>query len=147
VFDRVPVLGDDVSRFLWPEWVGRRPPNPEQEKNAAMTPMMNWLKANTPADAKIVGPRQIRMGALRPIVHEWGGAVMLIEGDPAAFIEAYRRERQLRSPEYQNPAEKSKLFVSWGADYWVTNRFIPELPLAYSDSGWFVYDLRNSFVR
>lgn len=144
VFNNVPILGDDVSRFLWPAWTGRRPSNPGEEDNVRnLVPAMNWIKANTASDAKFVGPRQIRMGALRSVVHEWAGAVMLVEGDPNGFIEATRRERQLRSPDYQDPIKRSKLIASWGADYWVTSDSVPGLLPAYAESGWFIYDLRG----
>jgi len=146
-FDRVPILGDDVSRMLWPQWIGRTQPNAEAANIRDMVPVMNWIRTNTSIGAKFVGPRQIRMGAMRPVLHEWGGAVMLVEGDPRGFVEAARRERQIRSPEYKDPLKQIELISSWGADYWVTNKSVSNLPVAYATPGWFIYDLRTSQAR
>jgi hypothetical protein len=70
--------------------------------------------------------------------------VLLIEGNPQAFVEAARRENMLREPQYQDSVEKSKLIAGWGADYWVTKTYDPRLHLAFADAGWFVYDLSGS---
>lgn len=141
IFNRVPLLGDDFCRFLWPEWMMTTPPPEFGDKQ--MDSLLKWIRENTPVDAKFVGPRPIRIGALRSVIHDWAGAVILIEGDPKGYLAAARREQQLRSPEYRDPMEKAKLMASWGGDYWVTSYAVPTLRLAYTSDGWFVYDLRG----
>lgn len=145
VFDRVPVLGDDVSRFLWPAW--GKPESFKVEEGQIVHKnidgVLRWIRGNTAEDAKFVGPRQIRAGSLRPVIHDFAGAGMLIEGSPKALVEAARRERELVKAEAQGPFQESQLYVTWGADYWVTQVFVPDLRLVYSDSGWFVYHLKN----
>jgi hypothetical protein len=146
IFDRVPVLGDDVSRFLWP--AGSEVPlgnksGREYASESRMNGMLSWIKANTPENARFVGPRSIRAGALRSVIHDFAGAGMLIEGNPQGFVEAARREKELREPEYADTVAKSKLIASWGADYWVTRTYEPRLHLCYSDEGWFTYDLHG----
>jgi hypothetical protein len=134
VFDRVPILGDDVVRYLWPG--GAQAPQQTNMQN-----LFQWIRENTPEDSQFMGPREISPAALRPVVHDWKSAVFLIEGNPAAFVEAAKRERMLRSSEYDNPQLRTKLFADWGADYLVTRALLPHLRQAYSDSGWYVYDL------
>jgi hypothetical protein len=146
IFDRVPLLGDDVSRFLWPAGSEAPTGNKSGRGNASefrMDGMLSWIKANTPQNAKFVGPRSIRAGALRAVIHDFAGASMLIEGNPQGFVEAARREKRLREPAYADTVEKSKLIASWGADYWVTRTYEPRLHLCYSDEGWFTYDLHG----
>lgn len=138
-FNHVPVLGDDVSRFLWPDWMMRQ----QQPGEWQMDSVLKWIREHTAADAKFVGPRPIRIGALRAVIHDWAGAVILIEGDPKGFVEAARRELQLRAPEYQDPAAKAKLLASWGADYWVTPNVVQPLRPVYQGDGLFIYDLRE----
>jgi hypothetical protein len=141
-FNHVPLLGDDVCRFLWPEWMMAQQSSPTQSERQ-MDAVLKWIRENTAADAKFVGPRPIRIGALRSVVHDWAGAVILIEGDPKGFVEAARRELQLRAPEYQDPAAKAKLMAGWGADYWVTPYSVPTLRRVYQSDDLFVYDLRE----
>lgn len=140
VFDRVPLLGDDFARFLWPSWVTGSASNPG---SVEMDNLLKWIRENTPADAKFVGPRQIRIGALRSVIHDWAGAVILIEGDPAGYVKAARRESELRSPAYQDPTKRANLIAGWGADYWVSTTVVPNLPIVYRDSVWFVYSLES----
>ena len=137
VFDRVPLLGDDVVRYLWPRLAG---PLPFSEQ---MGGVLAWARDNTPEDAKFIGPRIIRVGAQRPVIYDFAGAGMLIEGNPELFIEAARKKRQFESPEYSDPARRAELLSSWGGDYWVTKMKTPELRLAYADAGWYVYDIRE----
>jgi hypothetical protein len=143
-FDRVPLLGDDVSRFLWPKWGGQVEAVSDSRvaSELAMDGILEWIKTNTSADATFVGPRAIRAGALRAVIHDFAGAGMLIEGNPQAFIETAKRENTLREPRYQDVVERSKLIASWGADYWVTKVYDSRLRLAHSDHGWFIYDLQ-----
>jgi hypothetical protein len=148
VFDRVPVIGDDTFRFLWPRWnqpgAVKAPGEVEETSEQNMVGVLNWIKANTPENAKFVGPRPIRAGTLRPVIHDWAGAVVLIEGNPKALIEAAKRQMELNKPEFRDPVERSKLIASWGADYWVTTAYTPQLNLAYADSGWYVYALSQN---
>lgn len=139
LFDRVPLLGDDFARFLWPGRITG--PGYVNADDMEMDDLLKWIRENTPADAKFVGPRPIRIGAFRSVIHDWGGAVILIEGDPAGFVKAAQREELLRSPAYQDSTEKAKLIASWGADYWVTTTSVPGLSLVYHNSVWFVYAL------
>jgi hypothetical protein len=76
-------------------------------------------------------------------VHDWKGAVILIEGNPQAFVEAARKESLLRTPEYRQPTRRVQLFADWGADYWLTRYYVPELPISHAESGWVLYDLRG----
>jgi hypothetical protein len=143
VFNSVPILGDDVARYLWPTWTKTVKDSPVTDQEN-MDQVLGWIRNNTTTDAKFVGPRQIRAGALRPVIHDFAGAGMLIEGNPQAFIEAARRERMLRQPEYQDPMRRVVLMASWGADYWVTRVYEPGLRLAYTDQKYFIYDLRGN---
>ena len=139
VFDQVPALGDSVCRSLWPPWIysGRA----SDRGNASLEALLQWIKENTPEDAKFIGPSLIRIGSLRAVIHDTKGAGMLIEGNPRQFVQWARRERRLRGPEYRDPVARSELFCSWGAQYWVTTKHTPDLRLVYSNSGWFVYFL------
>jgi hypothetical protein len=140
VFHRVPVLGDDVVRFLWPSWIEPRPLN--VWFGHRMEPVLQWIRENTEADAKFAGPGLIRVGALRPVIHDWVGAGLLVEGDPRGFIEAARRQAMLRSGPPGDAAFAKRLFESWGAEYWVTGMVLPgETPL-FESRGWKVYRLR-----
>jgi hypothetical protein len=105
--------------------------------------ILKWIEENTAENAKFVGPRLIRPGSLRPVIYDFAGAGMLIEGNPRAFVEAVKRKRQLQQPEYRDPVKTSQLIASWGADYWMTRIYEPDLRLAHADAGWFIYDLRT----
>ena len=138
--DGIPYFGDDVTRMLWPdlgfgEAVGW--PN-----DRTLDRVLDWIKSDTPADAKFVGPRVIRPACLRSVIHDWGGAGMLIEGNPKAFVEAARRERLFRELVKPNPNGAGRLFRPWGADYWLTRLRADSLNVAHADSPWYVYDLR-----
>ena len=137
IFNGVPFLGDDVVKFLWP---GRDGPRPFSEQ---MDGVLRWARENTAEDARFVGPRLIRVGAQRPVIYDFAGAGMLIEGDPEAFVEAARRRLQLKAPEYADPVAQADLFASWGGEFWVTQTQAPKLKVAYYDSGWYVYDIRG----
>jgi hypothetical protein len=79
---------------------------------------------------------------LRPVIHDWVGAGLLVEGDPRGFIEAARRQAMLRSGPPGDAAFAKRLFESWGAEYWVTGMVLPgETPL-FESRGWKVYRLR-----
>jgi hypothetical protein len=138
-FDRVPVLGDDVARFLWPDNWFSRPVDLAGNDN--MDDVLHWIRENTDRDAKFVGPRQIRAGALRPVIHDFAGAAMLIEGNPRAFVEAAKREMILHHTEYRDPVKRMRLFAGWGANYWVAPFKDPSLHPVYSGINWSVYDL------
>jgi hypothetical protein len=140
LFDRVPFLGDDVARFLWPVWTTNVRNGTQQEN---LDDVLRWIREITTPNSKFVGPRQIRAGALRAVVHDFAGAGMLIEGNPQAFIEAARREREMRLIQYDNPAARVGLFASWGADYWVTRDYETDVPVVFTDRRYFVYDLRG----
>lgn len=139
VFDGVPVLGDDVCRFLWPQW-NKATASRETE---SMDALLAWIRENTTEDAKFIGPRQIRIGGLRSVIHDSKGAALLIEANPEAFVGWARRTKTLEQAENDEPVQRAKLFASWGADYWVTRRHAPDLSLVYSNAVWFVYDLRD----
>lgn len=141
VFDRVPFLGDDISRLLWPSFI--KP----YASSESMGKVLEWIRDNTDEKAKFVGPRVVRVGALRPVIYDIAGSGMLIEGNPKAFVEVARRRRQLKNPEYKDPVEEGRLYFSWGADYWITQKEVGTLPLAYADSGWFVYDLKRKYQQ
>jgi hypothetical protein len=131
-FDHFPILGSDMARYLWPgrPWHGVRMEN-----------LLAWIRANTSPDTRFAGPHLIRVGALRPVVHDFASAVLLIEGNPAAYVQTARRELLLRSPENRSPEAKARLFASWGADLWVTRLQAPSLPRLFSADGWTVYEL------
>jgi len=139
VFHRVPVIGDDVIRFLWPSWVEPRPLNVWFGQN--MEPVLEWIRENTGADTKFAGPGLIRVGAMRPVIHDWVGAGLLVEGDPQGFIETARRQAMLGSGPPGDPAFAKHLFETWGAEYWVTRLVLPGETPVFASSGWKVYRL------
>lgn len=146
VFKNVPILGDDIVRFLWPVNLGQIDEQEHDLTRARTDPIngvLRWIRNNTPPEAKFVGPRAISSFALRSVIHDWKGAVVLIEGNPAGFVKAANMEKTLRQPRYADPKHRAELFVTWGADYWVTRWQVPDLPIAYSEPSWFVYDLRT----
>ena len=140
-FDRVPLMGDDVVRFLWPS-MGK--PRQLNASSTNLDGILKWIEKNTSENARFVGPRLIRPGALRPVIYDFSGAGMLIEGNPREFVEAIRRKKQLAQPEYNDIVKRSQLFASWGADYWMTKAYIPSLRLVHLEAGWFIYDLRTN---
>jgi|GEM_PF-833537 len=142
IFNRVPMLGDDVCRFLWPGWISAQ--SAPHTRDEHMEDMLAWIREHTSPNSKFVGPRLIRVGALRPVIHDWAGAGMLIEGNPEAFVKAAERERQLRKLKRRSDAVGlSKLIAGWGADYWVTHMSVPSLSPVYSNTDWVVYDLHS----
>lgn len=145
LFDRVPVLGNDIARLLWPRSGNRQFPGADgvtgSEQSVAR--ILPWIRDHTPEGAKFVGPRPIRAGSLRAVVHDWAGAVVLIEGNPLAFVEAAKRQRLLRDPRYSDPVQRSGLLASWGADYWVTKIRTTALEQVHEDGNWYIYRLRK----
>jgi len=140
VFDGVPVVGDEIVRQLWPPSIG-----PATEADIErLTPVIHWIRENTSVEAGFIGPRLIRVGALRSVIHDFAGAVMLIEGNPQAYVASARRQAEFRRAEQLGALAQAKLFASWGADYWVTRSVAPGLAVAYGNSHWFVYDLKGS---
>lgn len=140
IFNNLPVLGDDVFKFLWPKWSISHPANTQGYE---LMSALQWIKKNTPKDAKFVGPRLIRIVSQRSIIFDGKAASLLIEGNPHKFIEWAKREQELRKPEYQNPIKKGRLFASWGGEYWMTQAYLPEFSLIYSNSEWYVYGLKG----
>ncbi|RPI52974.1 MAG: hypothetical protein EHM55_15115 [Acidobacteria bacterium] len=138
VFDSIPGVGDEVVRQLWPPSAG-----PATEPDiGSLTTVIDWIRDNTSTDAGFIGPRLIRVGALRSVIHDFAGAVMLIEGNPRAYVATARRQEDIRRAELHGALAQARLFASWGADYWVTRTVAPGLTVAYSSTPWFVYDLR-----
>ena len=140
VFDRVPFLGNDVCRMLWPGWAPRAQ---QEEDNNGLDAVLVWIRQHTTEEARFIGPRLIRVGGLRPVIHDWAGAGMLIEGNPKAFVKAWKRQRAVRVLEKENPAGLPELYAEWGADFWVTKLEVPEWPVAFRKTPWRVYDLRE----
>lgn len=141
LLDRVPYFGDDACRMLWP---GAKSSGVSEETLRGLENVHRWIRKNTGPDAKFVGPRDIRVGALRAVIHEMSGAGMLIEGNPRAFVDAAKREWQLREVSRETPSAVAPLLRRWGADYWVTTQAVADLPAAYEDGPWHVYDLRKA---
>lgn len=141
VFDNVPFLGDDVCRMLWPFTTYQD----EKARHSlqGLETVSKWIRENTDSDAKFVGPREIRIAACRPVIHDWSGAGMLIEGNPKAFIEAARREKALEAAQKDDPEAIPELVASWGADFWVTDTVVHGVKIAYENQGCIVYDLRK----
>ncbi len=136
VFDGIPVLGDDVCRELWPKiLVGKK----KTGSATRIDGVLHWIRENTPKEAKFIGPRWIRVGALRSVIHDWGGAGMLIEGNPEAFVQAARREKAFRDARASGDVKTLQLLAEWGADFWVTKDVIPSAEVAYLDGNWCVY--------
>ncbi len=140
VFDSVPGVGDEAVRQLWPPSEG---PATEPDIDS-LAVVIDWIRENTPVDAGFVGPRLIRVGALRSVIHDFAGAVMLIEGNPQAYVATARRQEEMRRAEERGSQAQAALFASWGADSWVTRAVAPGVTVAYSSRSWFVYDLRGS---
>jgi hypothetical protein len=138
IFDAIPGFGDEIVRQLWPPTVG-----PATEPDIGpLTTVIDWIRDNTSTDAGFIGPRLIRVGALRSVIHDFAGAVMLIEGNPRAYVATARRQAAFRRAERQGALAQARLFASWGADYWVTRTVAPDLTVAYRSAPWVVYDLR-----
>ena len=137
IFDNVPVFSDDIIRSLWPGWFVN------QRKDHELFMAMEWIKGNTSINDKFVGPREIRVGGPRPVIHEFAGAGMLIEGNPHQFVATAKRERIFRSLEVLSPQDLAKTLAGWGADFWMTKIISPEVPLVYSNSLWKIYDVRS----
>jgi hypothetical protein len=136
VFNGVPVLGDDVCRELWPKMLSAENSlTPEARIDAAL----GWIRSNTPIDAKFVGPGQVRVGGLRAVIHDFGGAGMLIEGNPDAFVQAARRETALREARTHGNQRTLELLAEWGADFWLTKDLVSSAQPVYSDGTWHVY--------
>lgn len=140
-FDRVPFLGDDVVRSLWPGHVCAELSASRRTEN--FHEVLNWIRAHTPESARFVGPREIRPVALRSVVHDWAAAVVLIEGNPKAYVEAGRREQQFRQLRDSDPTKLPGLVASWSADYLVTKIDITNAPIAFHNQHWRVYDVRS----
>jgi len=139
-FDPVPLVGDDIVRQLLPPAA-----IPPQERDIeGLMSVMKWIREHTAVDATFVGPRLLRVGALRPVIHDFAGAVMLVEGNPGAFVQTAHRQRQLREAQQHSPLEEARLLASWGADYWVTRTVTTAVPVVFASSEWFVYDLRTA---
>ena len=138
-FNGWPVMGDDIVRSLWPAPVGTAPFRGDH----SLDEMLAWIRSNTSEDAKFVGPRIIRVGAHRSVVHDTAGAGMLVAGNPQKFVHTIQREEELRKILSENPSGAPGLVAGWNADYWVVRRTIPNLEPAYSASGWYLYDLRR----
>lgn len=135
IFNNVPLIGDDIIRSLWPGF-GRN-----AKIDTDLTKMLDWITMRTDPSAYFVGPRIIRIGADRSVIHDMAGAGMLIEGDPAKFVDAYKKEMEIKSSE--SDLEKACLFRSWGADYWLKESIARGLVPEYSIGKWSIYDLNN----
>lgn len=141
VFNRVPVLQDDAVRMLWPDCVP--PPYRYGWEGRTMDPALAFIRRSTPVGAPFVGPAAIRPACLRPVVHDWAASTMLVQGDPAGFVVAARRERARRSAIRMGPDAEASLYRSWGAQYWMTRRYWPGHGALYSDRVWRVYRLAD----
>jgi hypothetical protein len=138
-FNGWPVMGDDILRSLWPVPVGTAPFRGDH----SLDEMLGWIRSNTSEDAKFVGPRIIRVGAHRSVVHDTAGAGMLVAGNPQKFVQTIQREEQLRKMLSDNPSAAPGLVASWNADYWVVRKTIPNSEPVYAASGWYLYDVRR----
>lgn len=141
---QAPFLAHSPVRFFWPEWIGPRLPLVNAGQNDHIEKTLAWIRANTHADARFVGPMVLRVAALRSVIHDHKGAALLIENNPQAFLAWAKRESEQRKLERDTPDRCPELYRSWGADYWVTTQRVERTPICYQDEGWAVYDLHRS---
>ncbi|WAC01963.1 hypothetical protein N7U66_19320 [Lacinutrix neustonica] len=86
VFNSIPYIGDDITRFVLPNNLSFGSLN--YPKKLDVDYMADYIAVNTPQNALIYGSHHYRGASKRSVILDSKGASMLIEGNPLQFIEA-----------------------------------------------------------
>jgi hypothetical protein len=86
LLSRIPIIGDDLTTSVLPKSMSCYSDN---LSNYNLSKMIDYVKKNTENDAVFYGSYLIRTGANKPVILDSKGAGMLIEGNPAKFINWY----------------------------------------------------------
>lgn len=116
VFSAFPLIGDDFSRLVLPNNISFGSYNLPKKLDPDY--MAEYIEENTPQEALIYGSHHYRGASKRSVILDSKGASMIIEGNPAQFIEA--RENQKKLARAKTTRQRIEVLKSLGVNYIVT---------------------------
>ncbi|WP_046755623.1 hypothetical protein [Kordia jejudonensis] len=105
--------------------------------NKGLHEMLEYIKINTPKDALFYAPPVCRSGAQRSVDLDTKGASMIIEGNPARFIQWYQNYTEFTHK--PSRIEGNTFLKSYGIDYVLVDIEWPELKLIHQIENWRLY--------
>ncbi len=116
VFDKIPFIGDDISRRVLPTNLSLF--EPEQEQFTALDKMMAYISEHTDKDAVFYGHYLVRSASKRSVVMDVKGASMIIEGNPKRFIQWFLDRNELHNKKLP---EQIEFLKEKQVDYYITD--------------------------
>ncbi|WP_452224264.1 hypothetical protein [Lacinutrix chionoecetis] len=121
IFNNVPFVGDDLTRLVLPNNLSFGKINPKNE--LAVDKMASFILENTSQDAVIYGGHHYRGASQRSVILDSKGASMIIEGNPARFIQWKKDQNQLAQA--KSTPEKINVLYRLGVNYIVARTNYP----------------------
>lgn len=139
IFDNVPLIGDDISRTVFPNYsnVFKNP----NEKLKPLDKLSAYVKENTPKDALFADFFIFRSAAERSVILDGKGASMLIEGNPVQFIEWYKDVIELK--ECKNYEDSIRFYKNKNVNYLIfrKKRSKEDIKLIHQEGSFFLYEI------
>ncbi|KJJ38188.1 hypothetical protein MB09_08925 [Aequorivita vladivostokensis] len=136
-FNKVPLIGDDISRSIVPNF--SEVFKPLSERKTDFDKMANYIKENTPVAAVFYKNYYLRTAAQRSVRFDSKGANILVEGNPQKLIEWHRDRFYLKAA---SEAERLRYLKERGVDYMLLNEETDALRLEKKIGNQFLYTLQ-----
>lgn len=117
IFNGIPFISDDITRTILPNWNSLS--ESKKDKQTDFDKMALFISEHTKQDAILYGDYRMRAAAKRPMVLDKKGASILIEGNPARFIEWNQNFLELKS---KKGIERISFLKQQKVQYIVTSR-------------------------
>jgi hypothetical protein len=116
LLSRFPIIGDDLTTSVLPKSMSCYSDN---LSNYNLSKMIDYVKKNTENDAVFYGSYLIRTGANKSVILDSKGAGMLIEGNPAKFINWYNDKSKFKT---LSTNDKIAFLKNKNADYIIDDK-------------------------
>lgn len=140
VFNKVPLMGDDIFRTLLPNGL-----NLFNSKRAYydddLEKMLSYIKSNTDERSIFYGPSVIRIASKRSVVMDSKGASMILESNPKKFINWYNDNFYLKN--LTNEKEKIEFLKTKKVDYILTKDTLSGMKVSKNYNVWKLYNIKE----
>ena len=137
IFDNVPLIGDDVSRYLLPNNLNIYSRKIKNSKK--LLQVFDFVNLNTPPNSIFYCENvYFRTATNRSEILDFHAASILIEGNAPAFVNAYVAALTFRKSNYDQKVAYLKLKK---VKYVIDNKKWNSLALVFSNSDFYIYKL------
>jgi hypothetical protein len=129
-FKQIPFIGDDISRSILPSNLSLF--SNKTSKKIAADRMADYIKENTDKDVLLCASSGFYRGsAMRSVTLDTKGASMIIEGNPAKFIEWSKQQNKAMS--MTSMEDIIDYFRTLGIDYFITRGTLTNATLIHKE--------------